>query len=243
MLSPLPKSLTNTHSTPNWTFIIFWWYNKNNGVVKRIHQREIVVSCVKLLGDFKVFSLREDEKRRGRSLFCLGLNEKSKCLMKCGNKIEKQKLNEADFVLKFYFQLFFLFFRFFRENFLEQFFGGGFYFPFMFVWFRFFQFYFFAFVSFNWMWKSKIIIFLFHWARLKTIAREKICNLWVKSESQKLRLLRDVIQFHMLELEFELLLWKAYDVQNIGVGSSGNRISGLTHSDLNGWPHFLHVTA
>lgn len=32
--------------------------------------------------------------------------EESKCLMKCGNKIEKQKLNEADFVLKFYFLLF-----------------------------------------------------------------------------------------------------------------------------------------
>jgi hypothetical protein len=30
-------------------------------------------------------------------------SNETKCLMKCGNKIEKQKLNEADFVLKFHF--------------------------------------------------------------------------------------------------------------------------------------------
>lgn len=35
----------------------------------------------------------------------LGTGEESKCLMKCGNKIEKQKLNEAEFVLKFYFAI------------------------------------------------------------------------------------------------------------------------------------------
>lgn len=90
-----------------------------------------------------------------RPIFLCSFHKKgSKCLMKCGNKIEKQKLNEANFLLKFYFSFFFL----------PHFRGWNFFFPSL------------LYVclilffgppsisgSSNWMWKSEIIIFLSHW--------------------------------------------------------------------------------
>lgn len=79
------------------------------------------------LGDFKVFSLRLKDSKKflltagGCGKTDEGESGASKCLMKCGNKIEKQKLNEADFVLKFYFLL--LFFR--GGKFQPLLFSGG----------------------------------------------------------------------------------------------------------------------
>lgn len=145
-----------------------------------------------------------------------------KCLMKCGNKIENRNLMNQIFCWNF---VFFFFFWLWSKLSAEDF-------PFPLLLFSFyvclilFSVFLAPFGS-NWMWKSKIIIFPLHRARLKTIAREKICNLWIEWESQKLRVLRGVIEFHMLGL----LLWKAHEVPQ---SFRGNRIS-VRISGLNSW--------
>lgn len=56
---------------------------------------------------------------------------------------------------------------------------------------------------------------------------KEICNLWIESQSQKLRGLRGVIEFHMPER----LLRTARS-------EFGFSVLGLTCDDLHGWPHF-----
>lgn len=122
--------------------------------------------------------------------------------MKCRNKIEKQKLNEADFVLKFYF--------------LSQFFS---------VWGkeRKLCLHSLLLCLFDFIYRYSLTLFLCFslpsaWLQLNvkiwnnyfsislstaennSSDGESICNLWIKSRPQKLRALRGVIEFHMFGL-------------------------------------------